>query len=105
MPLKFRTRLRAAREAERVRPHRLRLRPGDGLLERRQPDGALHRLDLALERAGPLGRPEEAFGLQAVVPEPALYCHSSAPFRQTYTYATTRITTKKRNSRNPNHAS
>src|SRR5262249_44803866 len=95
---------RAACETERVRPHRLGLRPRDGLLERREPDGALHRRDLLLEDARPLRRPEQPLGLQAVVAE-AVYCHSSAPFLQTYTYAITRIAMKNRNSMKPNQAS
>src|SRR5436190_2603379 len=96
---------RTAGEPEGVRPHRLRLRPRDGLLERRQADGLLERVDLALEHARAFRRPEEPLGAQAVVAEPLLYCHSSAPFRQMYTYATTRIAMKNTNSTNPNQAS
>ena len=51
---------RAAGEAERVGPHRVRLRPGDRLLERRQPECVLEVLDLLLEDAGALVRPEHA---------------------------------------------
>src|SRR5512132_3020121 len=87
---------RAAREPERVGPHRLRLRPGDRLLERRQPDRALHRLDLPLEHTRAFVRPEDPLGLEAVVGEAALlYCHSNAPLRQMYTYATTTISMSK----------
>ena len=75
---------RAAGEAERVRPHRLRLRPRDGPLERRQHEPLLELFDLLLEDAGALALPQHALGLEAVVAQRlAVHRHSSAPFRQT----------------------
>jgi hypothetical protein len=65
-----------------VGPHRLRLRPGDRALERRQPDALLEVGDLLLEHARPLALPEHTLRAEAEVGERLLYCHSSAPFRQ-----------------------
>src|SRR5205823_13377675 len=100
---------RATGEPERVRPHRLRLRPGDRLLERGQPEPRLDVAELLLEVGRALSRPEDALGLDAEPGEPGrlllLYCHSRAPLRQTYTYATSRISRKKANSAKPNQAS
>ena len=76
---------RAAREPERVGPHRLRLRPVHRLLERRQHQRLLEVAELLLEVAGALADPQHALALEPVVGEALLrpYSHSSAPFRQT----------------------
>src|SRR5436189_155981 len=97
---------RAAGQPELVGPHRLRLRPRDGLLECGQPQLLLQvaDADLLLEDTRALRRPEQALRLQPVVAE-ALHRHSSAPLRQMYTYATARMTTKNRNSKNANQPS
>jgi hypothetical protein len=62
---------RAAGEAERRRPHRVRLRPGDRLLERREADRVLEVLDLLLEDTL-LRRPEQPLGLEPCLREGAL---------------------------------
>ena len=52
-----------------------------------RPEALLEVLDLLLEDARALRRPEQALGLEAVVARGGalrrLYCHSSAPLRQT----------------------
>src|SRR5205823_11370185 len=97
----------AACEAERVGPHRLALRPRDPLLHGCEQEAILDRLDLALEDAGALPAPEHALALQPVVREALLVhlCQRSAPFRQTYTYATARMTMKNASSVKPNQPS
>ena len=82
---------RTAGEPEGVRPHRVRLRPGDGLLDRREEQRILHLLHLALEHPGPALGPEHALGLEACLGERAVahdrqlssHCQLSAPFRHT----------------------
>jgi hypothetical protein len=58
---------RAAREAEGVGPHRVRLRPGDRLLERRQAELLLQVVHLVLEPARPLRRHQQALRAQTEV--------------------------------------
>ena len=82
---------RAAGEPERVGPHRLRLRPAHGLLERRQPERALELASTPsssskLRRA--LRRPEQPLRLEPVVAQarsarqPSRGHQFSAPLRQ-----------------------
>ena len=74
---------RAAGEPERVRPHRLRLRPVRPPSRASSASAAPRGLaELLLEDARALALPQHALGVQAVVGQPLLHRHSSAPFRQ-----------------------
>jgi hypothetical protein len=73
---------RAAGEPEGVGPDRASLRPGDGLLDRGQPEPFLELAQLLLEHARALSLPHHPLGVEAVLRQPFLHRQSNAPLRQ-----------------------
>ena len=95
---------RAAGEPERVGPHRLRLRPRDRLLERRQADLLLEVVDLRLELARALRRPEQPLRLAARARAAACLPPFERSLPPDVDVGERRMIRKTRNSTNPNHA-